>query len=137
LNSLEINKEVFIPKLGNSEKNRPLDVLAVEDRIVQQSFLSSLKTVFEKTFSDRSHGFKPKKGYERLRKIKSTVCVEVRLYHLRNADDWLIGLWGFKNAAVKIRQKIKIVFSNALELQLPLGKIKITHADKEKVYFLG
>ena len=62
-------KRVLISKRG--KKIRSLGILSIEDRIVQQSLLYLLEAVFEKTFSDRSHGFRPKKGAH-------TACKNIR-----------------------------------------------------------
>lgn len=66
-------KEVLIPKPGSSMKKRPLRILAIEDKIVQQSLLFLLEAVFEKNFSDRSHGFRPKRGAH-------TACKSIRTW---------------------------------------------------------
>ena len=259
-------KRVLIPKLG--KKTRPLGILSIEDRIVQQSLLYLLEAVFEKTFSDISHGFRPKKGahtacknirqwkgvswfvegdivsyfdtinhkklmelvgkkihdqqvidllwkflragvvtdgnyrrsimgvpqgavispilsniylheldtyienlkekfdtkktsepnpvyreakslfrskkgkekkdgYKQLRKLKSTIRVGIKLYYVRYADDWLIGVWGRREDAVRVKNKIEIFLREKLGLEMSLEKTKITHAGKEKVFFLG
>lgn len=54
-------KEVLISKSGNGNEKRPLGILSIEDRIVQQSLLFLLEAVFEKNFNDRSYGFRPKR----------------------------------------------------------------------------
>lgn len=64
-------KEVLIPKPGNSDKKRSLGIPAIEDKIVQQSLLFLLEAIFEKIFSDRSHGFRQKKGAH-------TACKNIR-----------------------------------------------------------
>lgn len=78
-----------------------------------------------------------KKGYKELRKIKSTIRTGFKLYYIRYADDWLIGIWGSKKDATKIRKKIEIFLKEKLDLELSIEKTKITHASKEKVRFLG
>lgn len=82
-------------------------------------------------------GLEKRKGYKELRKIKSTIRVGLKLYYIRYADDWLIGVWGSKEDATKIRKKIEIFLKEKLSLELSLEKTKITHAGKEKAQFLG
>jgi len=82
-------------------------------------------------------GADKKKGYKELRKIKSTIRTGFKLYYIRYADDWLIGVWGSKKDATKIRKKIEIFLKEKLGLELSIEKTKITHASKEKVQFLG
>jgi group II intron reverse transcriptase/maturase len=60
-----------------------------------------------------------------------------KLYYVRYADDWLIGVWGSKKDAIKICEKIEIFLREKLDLELSVKKTKITHAGKEKVQFLG
>lgn len=78
-----------------------------------------------------------KRGYKELRTIKSTIRTGLKLYYVRYADDWLLGIWGSKKDAIKILEKIVIFFKEKLDLELSIEKTKITHAGKEKVQFLG
>jgi len=54
-------KRVWIPKAGTSEK-RPLGIPTVEDRIVQTAIRKVIEPIFEHTFSESSHGFRPGRG---------------------------------------------------------------------------
>jgi len=78
-----------------------------------------------------------KRGYKELRNIKSTIRTGLKLFYVRYADDWLLGILGSKKDATKIREKIKIFLKEKLDLELSIEKTKITHASKEKVQFLG
>lgn len=82
-------------------------------------------------------GSEKKKGYEQLRTLKSTLPVGLKLCYLRYCNDWLVGIWGSKSNAVKIRQKIEIFLKDKLDLALSLEKTKIIHASKKKTHFLG
>ena len=62
-------KRVFILKTVG--KKRPLSIPVIEDRIVQQALLYLLEAVFEKTFSDKSHGYRLNRGAH-------SVCKNIR-----------------------------------------------------------
>ena len=78
-----------------------------------------------------------KRGYKKLRNIKSIIRTGLKLYYVRYADDWLLGIGGSKKDAIKIREEIVIFLKEKLDLKLSIEKTKITHASKEKVQFLG
>ena len=54
-------KRVYIPK-SNSEKKRPLGILAYEDKIVQLAINKILKVIYEQGFLDCSFGFRPNRS---------------------------------------------------------------------------
>ena len=54
-------KRVWIPKPGTNEK-RPLGIPTVEDRIVQTALRMAIEPIFERDFSQSSHGFRPGRG---------------------------------------------------------------------------
>jgi retron-type reverse transcriptase len=62
-------KRVSILKRGPGF--RPLGIPTLTDRIVQQSMLFVLEAIFEKTFDNRSHGYRPNRGAH-------TVCKSIR-----------------------------------------------------------
>ena len=57
--------------------------------------------------------------------MKSTIRTGFKLYYIRYADDWLIGVWGSKKDATKIREKIVIFLKEKLDLELSIEKTKI------------
>jgi group II intron reverse transcriptase/maturase len=62
-------KGVFISKTYG--KMPILNISVIKDRIVQHALLYLLEVVFEKTFSDRSHGYRPNRGAH-------TACKNIR-----------------------------------------------------------
>ncbi len=60
-----------------------------------------------------------------------------RLWYVRYADDFLLGLTGTKNEAMTIKQKISEFLSNDLKLELNAEKTLVTHARSQKAKFLG
>lgn len=64
-------------------------------------------------------------------------CNFKRLYYIRYADDWLIGVSGSKEDAVEIKEKMKTFLLNELNLNLSQEKTLITHARNEKARFVG
>jgi len=51
-------RRVWIPKPGTDER-RPLGIPTVRDRVVQAALVLVLEPIFELTFSEHSHGFRP------------------------------------------------------------------------------
>ena len=60
-----------------------------------------------------------------------------RLWYVRYADDFLLGLAGPKNEAVRIKHEIAQYLSNELKLELNADKTLITNASSQKAKFLG
>ena len=44
-----------------------------------------------------------RKGYQELRKLKSTLRIGYKMYYIRYADDWLIGIWGSRKEPRHVR----------------------------------
>jgi group II intron reverse transcriptase/maturase len=60
-----------------------------------------------------------------------------RLWYVRYADDFLLGLAGPKNEAIEIKHKVAQFLNNNLKLELNADKTLITHASSQKAKFLG
>jgi retron-type reverse transcriptase len=64
-------KRTMIPK-ADGISTRPLTIAPPRDKIVQEVMRMILETIFEPTFLDNSHGFRPNRGcHTALRKIKT------------------------------------------------------------------
>ena len=60
-----------------------------------------------------------------------------RLWYVRYADDFLLGLSGPKEEAIEIKEKITTFLCNNLKLDINSEKTLITHARDQKAKFLG
>ncbi len=54
----QVIRRTWIPKAGTDEQ-RPLGIPTVRDRVVQSALVLVLEPIFEVTFSEHSHGFRP------------------------------------------------------------------------------
>jgi|TARA_Y100000739_G_scaffold222943_1_gene225122 hypothetical protein len=60
-----------------------------------------------------------------------------RLYYVRYADDFLVGINGNEVIAKMVKSKIQDFLSSKLNLSLNVSKTKITSALTNRAYFLG
>ena len=60
-----------------------------------------------------------------------------RLWYVRYADDFLLGMVGTKTEALEIKQKVATFLRDELNLQLSDEKTLVTHARDETARFLG
>lgn len=63
-------RRTWIPKPGSSEK-RPLGIPTVRDRVVQTALVHVIEPILDKTFHDRSYGFRHGRGaHDALRRVE-------------------------------------------------------------------
>lgn len=55
-------RQVLIPKEGKPGATRPLGISNFEDKIIQKMTQKILEAIYEPTFLESSHGFRPKRG---------------------------------------------------------------------------
>jgi RNA-directed DNA polymerase len=74
-------RQAWIPKSGTDEQ-RPLGIPTVRDRVVQAALVLALEPIFESTFSEHSHGFRPGRS--------AHGALEAVLGHLEAGKVWVV-----------------------------------------------
>jgi RNA-directed DNA polymerase len=75
-------RRVWIPKSGGGK--RGLGIPNVVDRVVQEATRQALEPIFEPTFHDESHGFRPGRGCQ--------TAIAAARRHLEDGYDWLVDI---------------------------------------------
>ena len=66
-------KRIYIPKPDGSQ--RPINILCVEDKVVQQAVVFVLEAIFEEDFLGYSYGFRPGRGqHDALDALEVGIC---------------------------------------------------------------
>ncbi len=89
----------FIPKPG-SDKQRPLGIAALEDKIVQRALVAVLNAIYEEDFLGFSYGFRPGRGqHDALDALSVAICetpvnwildADIRSFFDSVGQEWLI-----------------------------------------------
>ena len=89
----------FIPKPG-SDKQRPLGIAALEDKIVQRALVTVLNAIYEEDFLGFSYGFRPGRGqHDALDALSVAICetpvnwildADIRSFFDGLSQDWLV-----------------------------------------------
>ena len=77
---------------------------------------------------------------EEKKKVSTVIkdeITETRVYYNRYADEWVIGVSGNKELAIKIKDEIKTFLFEKLSITLSEEKTKIIHVNSENVNYLG
>jgi len=69
--------------------------------------------------------------------IPSRIRINNRIYYVRYADDWIIGIIGTFEFAELLKEEITTFLRENLKLTLSQEKTKITHLNAERAKFLG
>ena len=93
-------RRVYIPKPGQPQKQRPLGIPEVEDRLLQAAVSRLLTPIYEADFRDSSYGFRPGRSpHDALRAVEQTVMrrpirevfeADIRGFFDHIQHDWLM-----------------------------------------------
>ena len=75
----------FIPKPG-TDKQRPLGIAALEDKLVQRAVVAVLNAIYEEDFLGFSYGFRPGRGQHDALDALSVAISETRVNWILDAD---------------------------------------------------
>ena len=109
-------RRVYIPKPG-SDKQRPLGIPTLEDKLVQAGLVRILEQVYEQDFIDSSYGFRPQRSaHDALRALSDTVGNKP-VNHIVEADikgffdnvnqEWLIKFLAHRIGDKRIERMVK------------------------------
>lgn len=69
--------------------------------------------------------------------ISTVIRMGTRIYYVRYADDWVIGIKGPKSLALVVKEEVQTFLINELNLELNQEKTAITHLPTQNAFFLG
>lgn len=98
--------------------------------------ISKIEKIYKET-GDESNLGKIKALRIQRRKVDSYIRTGNRIYYVRYADDWVVGILGSLEFTFKIKDLIKEYLADKLKLELSGDKTKITNLTKGRASFLG
>jgi len=109
-------RRVYIPKPG-SNKERPLGIPALEDKLVQAGLARILTAIYEQDFIDDSYGFRPERSCHDALRALSDEVEGGRIHYIVDADikgffdnvnhEWMMQFLGHRIADKRVLRYIK------------------------------
>lgn len=106
----------YIPKPG-SDKQRPLGIPCLEDKLVQAGLVRILEAVYEQDFIEDSYGFRPKRSCHQALRVLGETVENGPVNHIVEADikgffdnvkqDWLMKFLEHRIGDKRIQRMVK------------------------------
>jgi nicotine oxidoreductase len=124
------------PTSINNTKYKKIHTTISNNKQISQKIYRYNK-YYKLKIQDKTSMFLNLKEKKSVLKSKIINKVSYRIYYVRYADDFLIGVDGTKSKANEIKEQVKIFIKEELLLELNIEKTKIISAIKSRVLFLG
>lgn len=109
-------RRVYIPKPG-SDKQRPLGIPCLEDKLVQSALVRILEPIYEADFVEDSYGFRPKRGcHDALRALSRTVEggkvnwiveADIKGFFCNVSHDWMSKFLAHRVADKRVQRMVR------------------------------
>lgn len=136
-----MEKEITLAKNSGPTLEENPEWKKLHTKISNMKQVLSLNYRYKRQMTDAEIKVRKKEIQDLIKKrhrLKSRVSSEgYRIYYVRYADDFLIGINGRKKVAVELKERIRKYLGEELHLELNTDKTKITSALKNRALFLG
>lgn len=123
--------DVFVERLKtkyNKSRNR-------KGSIQNPKYTASLKRLRE--LRAAGDGKAIRKAELERENIPSYIRTGTRIYYVRYADDWVIGVRGPRSLALEVKEEVETFLRQKLNLELSREKTAVTHLPTSQAFFLG
>ena len=129
-------RRVYIAK-KNSNKKRPLGIPSTDDKLLQEVVRMILEAIYEPTFSDNSHGFRPKRSCHTA--LKEVVNEEFSLQHDRNPIESIKSRLKSPSSIMNKMQKrgLPLDFPTMQANIMDIAGVRVICSFEEDVFFLA
>lgn len=129
LNEFDIFMEKLVAKYSTTKTVKIAKTNPEWQRLTYQ--ISKLAKVYEST--GETNILEKIKALRKQRcRMDSKTRIGTRVYYVRYADDWVVGILGPASLAINIKSEIKDYLVNKLKLELSDEKTKITNLTKDR-----
>lgn len=141
LHELDVYIEEVIKSINNNCKGIKPQITNPEYHRLTMRIKRLKKKILEKAIRGkiRKEEAQELRTYQKQRRLLKSIIPNpefIRIKYVRYADDWLMGIWGKKEVAKILKEKISEILAN-MNLELSDEKTLITNARTSRAKFLG